>query len=218
MTRRKKTVTRGKCNLCHQVFGKRAMTRHVSNHLKEQSGDFPYFHLLVQDKYTPLYWLHLQVPTNFTLQKLDEYLRDIWLECCGHLSMFRIGDGDYSSYPDPEYGDRNMEAALSKVLEAGKSFGYEYDFGTTSELVLKTVSAATGKNKSESIKLLARNEPPIMTCGNCGNKATRICSECGWDEKNELLCQTHAKRHRHDREMLLPIVNSPRVGMCGYTG
>lgn len=218
MTRKKKTETRGKCNLCHQIFDKRVMTRHVSNHLKELSNDFSSFHLLVQDRYTPYYWLHLQVPTNFSLKKLDDYLRDIWLECCGHLSVFRIGDSDYSSYLDPEYGDQDMKVALNKVLEVGKSFDYEYDFGTTSELVLKTVSVVKGKNESKPIKLLARNEPPIMKCGKCGNKATQICSECNWDEKKELLCIIHARRHRHSQEMLLPIVNSPRVGMCGYTG
>jgi len=26
-----------------------------------------------------------------TLAKLDDYLRAIWLECCGHLSKFTIG-------------------------------------------------------------------------------------------------------------------------------
>lgn len=218
MTRRKKLGTGGKCNLCHRVFGKRAMTRHLSNHLKERSGDSPYFHLSVQDRYTPDYWLHLQIPTNFSLKKLDDYLRDIWLECCGHLSMFRIGDSEYSSYLDPEYGDQNMEVALNKVLEVGKSFEYEYDFGTTSELVLKTVSRTNGKNDGKSIKLLARNEPPIMKCGKCGNKATQICSECNWDENRGLFCKTDANHHQHSQEMFLPIVNSPRVGMCGYTG
>lgn len=218
VTRREKTATGGKCNLCHQVFDKRVMSRHLLNHLKEQNGKFPYFHLSVQDRYTPYYWLHLQVPANFSLKKLDDYLRDIWLECCGHLSMFRIEDNEYSSYLDPEYGGRSMKAPLSKVLEVGESFEYEYDFGTTSELVLKTVSVVKGKNKGNSIKLLARNEPPIMKCGKCDQKATQICSECNWDEKNELLCITHARHHRHSQEMLLPIVNSPRVGMCGYTG
>jgi len=218
MTRKRKAATKGKCNLCHRVFGKRAMAGHLENHLKERNDDFGYFHILVQDGYTPYYWLHLQVPANFSLKKLDSYLRDIWLECCGHLSVFKIGDSEYFSHPDPEYGGGNMKSALDKVLEAGDSFKYEYDFGTTSELVLKIISAAKGKNMGESIKLLARNEAPIMTCGKCGNKATRICSECAWDENRELFCKTDAHRHKHSQEMFLPIVNSPRVGMCGYTG
>ncbi|MBI5356521.1 hypothetical protein HZB78_02820 [Candidatus Collierbacteria bacterium] len=219
MTGRKKTATRGKCNLCHLTFDKRVMSRHLENHLKERSDDFGYFHLLVQDKYTPYYWLHLQVPANFSLKKLDDYLRDIWLECCGHLSVFKIGDSEYYSHPDQEeYGDRDMKVAVSKVLGVGDFFKYEYDFGTTSELVLKVVSVANGKNISKSIKLLARNEAPIMKCGKCGNKATQICSECAWDENRELFCRTDANRHKHDQEMFLPIVNSPRVGMCGYTG
>lgn len=36
-------------------------------------------------------------------------------------------------------------------------------------------------------------------------------------------CDLHAQQHaeeRHDAEdyMFLPVVNSPRMGMCGYTG
>lgn len=218
MTKTKMIETRGYCDLCHQVFDKRVMTKHLKNHLAGNAGDFPNFHLLVQDKYTPYYWLHLLVPENSTLEKLDMYLRDIWLECCGHISMFRIGDDDYSSHPDPEYSDQNIKMAVSKVLEVGKSFGYVYDLGTTSELILKTISLVKDKNRGDSIKLLARNEPPIMICGECGSKAAQICSECGWDEENGLLCGTHTKSHEHDQEMFLPIVNSPRVGMCGYTG
>jgi hypothetical protein len=218
MTRRKRVATGGKCNLCHRVLDKRVMTGHLSNHLQEGGGDFDYFHLLVQDGYTPYYWLHLQIPANFTLKKLDEYLRDIWLECCGHLSVFRIGNSEYFSHPDPDYGGRGMKVGLDKVLEVGDSFKYEYDFGTTSELVLKTISAAKGKNTGKSIKLLARNEAPIMKCGKCGNEATQICSECAWDESRGLFCKTHAGHHKHSQEMFLPIVNSPRIGMCGYTG
>ena len=36
-------------------------------------------------------------------------------------------------------------------------------------------------------------------------------TEKGW------LCEAHAEKHRH-QDMFLPVVNSPRVGMCGYTG
>ena len=32
-----------------------------------------------------------------------------------------------------------------------------------------------------------------------------------------MFCQEHADEHEHD-DMLMPIVNSPRTGMCGYTG
>jgi hypothetical protein len=46
------------------------------------------YHLLVEGFYAPRYWLHLEVPSKFTLDALDDFLRAIWLECCGHLSAF----------------------------------------------------------------------------------------------------------------------------------
>lgn len=136
MTKVKKNTTQGKCNLCQKVFEKNIITSHLKNHLKDQNNNFSSFHLVVQDRYTPYYWLHLQVPTNFTLKKLDDYLRDIWLECCGHLSVFKIRSDEYFSDPDPDYSDQDMEITLDKVLGIGKSFEYEYDFGTTSRLIL----------------------------------------------------------------------------------
>jgi hypothetical protein len=33
-----------------------------------------------------------------------------------------------------------------------------------------------------------------------------------------LLCDDCAADHEHDEEMFLPVVNSPRIGMCGYSG
>jgi hypothetical protein len=58
---------------------------------------------------------------------------------------------------------------------------------------------------------LASNEPPLIFCEVCGEPATEVCAQCvyegaGW------LCDACGE------EMLLPVVNFPRVGMCGYTG
>lgn len=58
----------------------------------------PFFHIQVVDYYAPDYWLHLKVNSNTSLGTLDQFLRNIWLECCGHLSAFshkreRLGKG-----------------------------------------------------------------------------------------------------------------------------
>jgi hypothetical protein len=37
------------------------------------------------------------------------------------------------------------------------------------------------------------------------------------DSPNGWLCDAHAEKHKH-QDMFLPVVNSPRVGQCGYTG
>ena len=68
----------------------------------------------------------------------------------------------------------------------------------------------------KKIELLARNNMPDFRC-KCGKPATDVCTECLW-EGNGFLCEKCAKSHECGEDMLLPVVNSPRMGMCGYTG
>ena len=48
------------------------------------------YHLVVWDEEARDFWLHLEVDGLATLNDLDYYLRAIWLECCGHLSLFSV--------------------------------------------------------------------------------------------------------------------------------
>jgi len=220
----------GKCNLCGGTFSKAAMTKHLtscrqaeaesttSGHHGSQKKTKT-FHLLVEGRYMPDYWMHLEVPADARLEALDDFLRGIWLECCGHLSAFTIEDTTYSVSPMAEYGDRSMRAKLSGVLYPGMKFYHQYDFGTTTELALKVVSEQESDIKAGDIRVLARNEPPPIPCGSCGKAATQVCTECLWSEEGGgWLCDACAAKHRCGEDMLLPVVNSPRVGMCGYTG
>src|SRR5262249_29862633 len=94
------------------------------------------FHVVVEGRGMPEYWLHLEIPATATLYDLDAYLRDIWLECCGHMSEFTIGDIRYSEQPD-DFGGRwgmeneeeDMNVPVGKIFHAGLAFTYEYDFG-----------------------------------------------------------------------------------------
>ncbi len=54
------------------------------------------FHLVVEGSRLPMYWMHLEVSAETTLATLDHFLRDTWLECCGHLNAFTIGGVRYS--------------------------------------------------------------------------------------------------------------------------
>jgi hypothetical protein len=45
----------------------------------------------------PAYWLDLEVKADVKLEALDRFLRQPWLECCGHLSVFRTGAVNYFS-------------------------------------------------------------------------------------------------------------------------
>lgn len=172
---------------------------------------------MVEARYSSAYWLHLEVPADARLEVLDSFLRQIWLECCGHMSAFTIEGKTYSVAPMADFDDENMKIRLDEVLIPGMKFFHEYDFGTTTHLTLKLISQEQKQIKGKSVRVLARNEPPAIPCVSCGKMATQLCSECHWSGEG-WLCDECAAEHKCDEDMFLPVVNSPRVGMCGYTG
>jgi hypothetical protein len=171
-------------------------------------------HLQVEGRDRPMYWMHIEIPANATLEDLDSFLRQIWLECCGHFSSFEIGGCTFIS-EKMEPGDRSMKISLGKVIVPGMKFEHLYDFGTSTELLLKLVSVREGLAQGKAVKVLARNDPPDIKC-QCGKQATAVCCECTDDAA--WVCEECAGKHECGEDMLLPVVNSPRVGMCGYTG
>jgi hypothetical protein len=214
-------TTHGKCNLCDKTFGKAAMTRHLAKCKEEhcKPGRTRIFHLQVEGYRD--YWLHIEIPASATLARLDRFLRNTWLECCGHLSAFTIDGARYDVSPEPDpfkdTQDRSMKVALERVLEVGDKFDHEYDFGTTTELTLKVIAERTGALKANDVKILARNDPPELLCVVCGQAATQLCAYCVY-EGNAFYCDEHVGEHQCSEDAFLPVVNSPRMGMCGYTG
>ena len=174
----------------------------------------PIIHLKIEPDYPSDFWLHLEMRGSSQLKTLDNYLRGIWLECCGHLSHFAIGGG---------WGGREL-AITSKarvVFKPGIELTHLYDYGTTSETKVTVVDIRQGKPLSEHpIFLLARNHIPEEECMECDQKANWLCMECLIeDDEPGFLCDKHAATHPHD-DYGEPsqLVNSPRVGMCGYDG
>lgn len=218
-----KSTTNGQCLFCKGTFSKQAMARHLEACEKRKSSKKASaspqraFHLLVEGRHAPEYWIHLEAAANATLQDLDGLLRDLWLECCGHLSAFAIAGQSYSSMVMEEFDGESMKVKLGEVLFPKMKFQHEYDFGTTTELTLKVVAARESAIKRGDIILMARNEPPLIVCDECGEKATQLCSQCIYEGAGAL-CDDCANEHECGEDMPLPVVNSPRVGMCGYTG
>lgn len=216
----------GTCNFCQGTFSKGTMTRHLSACKPRQTalqtpatrgaGRLTKILHLVADGYGP-YWLHLEVRADARLDTLDTFLRNIWLECCGHMSQFRINGERYVSEAAEELEARTMNVTLDKVLAPGMTCTYEYDFGSTTKLILKVLAERLGTRPREAVQVLARNNPPVFACVGCGQEATQVCTQCigegdGW------LCDACAPEHECGEEMAMPVVNSPRMGVCGYTG
>ncbi len=116
---------------------------------------------------------------------------------------------------------KNISTPVHKILKKGLKFSYTYDFGSSTYLDLKVVSKLKLSPRTELIHLISRNNKPDITCQVCRKKAAEyICSMCAYNE-DSLLCKSCASTHAEScegTEMLLPFINSPRSGVCAYTG
>ncbi|HOV77659.1 MAG TPA: hypothetical protein PLS24_06500, partial [Sedimentisphaerales bacterium] len=176
---REKVVSSGKCSLCGGVFDKSVMATHLRSCRKrqpvpEKSKKTAVFHLLVEGRYQPDYWMHLEIPANAMLDTLDRLLRDTWLECCGHMSEFEIQGTRFTVGP-MDMDDEGMDVTLKDVLEPKMAFLYAYDFGSITNLKLKVISEYESDRTDKKVHILAGNEPPVIPCGLCGKPAMKIC-------------------------------------------
>ena len=97
-------------------------------------------------------WMMLAVRPTTSLRQLDQFLRNLWLECCGHMSHFQIGATRYNaSIPGPgdtrlveadlaEPGERHMLYTVEEAIREGELFRHEYDYGDTTYLDLECVA------------------------------------------------------------------------------
>ncbi|HET91648.1 MAG TPA: hypothetical protein ENN99_13050 [Chloroflexi bacterium] len=222
MARRKQT--RGTCVFCGKEMTRGGLARHLPScqarrdaveqaNQKGGKEQTTIYHLQVRDAWDGDYWLHVEMNGTAALEDLDRYLRAIWLECCGHLSQFSFGGWSGNEIP--------MGRRIEQVLRVGDELTHIYDFGTSSETLIRAVGVRSGKPLTgHPIKLMARNNAPEFTCVECGQRATWWCPECVYGlGESGLLCDEHAKEHPHDDYGgIMPVVNSPRMGMCGYVG
>jgi len=215
-------MTKGTCTACQRTMAMVAMTRHVASCGRSERGPAALV-MSVADRGAPGdYWLHLEVPASTPLRTLDRFLRDLWLECCGHLSMFEIDGRTYPVEDDllgsamPDVEDGSADVPVEAVLRPGDEARHLYDMGSTTELQVRCIDQRAGHEHGE-IRLLARNAPPEIACSSCGGPASVICTECSWDGAGDL-CDACAGEHSCEDELYLPIVNSPRFGVCGYAG
>jgi len=218
--------TKGKCKYCGKEYTFSYMKKHLSvcrerqQQLESETGSKKcgYFELAVCSKYSRDYWMFVEMRETAALRDLDTFLRDIWLECCGHLSAFKIDGINYDVEPGEAFlwvePAKSMDCRLKSVLEKGMVFGYEYDFGTTTELIITVVDYRVRYGRKEELTILSRNNPPALLCDECGEKPAKvICTDC-----YHLLCEDCAGSHECGEEMFLDVCNSPRMGVCGYNG
>ncbi|MBF0647958.1 hypothetical protein IR083_03910 [Dysgonomonas sp. GY75] len=209
----------GKCLFCSKTFSKAGINRHLKTHLdgkilENAKGD-SYLVKIETDPYygSSPYSLSLWIDGETTMKNIDKFLREIWLECCGHLSAFNFAS---------TRGRVSMSKKASEVFEKSLKLEYEYDFGSSTNLLL-TVMEKYPVKADKKIVLLSRNEPLKWLCETCKKaQAIYICTVHGWDE-DSMFCDKCAKKHAKQCDdfedyAALPVVNSPRMGVCGYEG
>ena len=215
--------TRGKCAYCGRQMTRSGLSRHleacsarreaIELANKREGRRELLFHLLARDAWGGDYWLHLEVNGTARLSVLDRYLRRIWLECCGHMSQFSVGGWRGSQIL--------KQAPVEDVFDPGVVVTHIYDFGTPSETLIKAVRVRQGRPlTSHPIALMARNAASEFECAQCSSSATSMCLDCDFDEGEVgQFCDQHGEEHEHVHpDGLVELSNSPRLGMCGYSG
>jgi len=204
----------GICCYCNEVVTKRTVGKHLDKCKEKKALDsqfgnennFKFFSLLVEATYDKSFWILIEVSSVLTLKNIDQFLRDIWLECCGHLSAFYHSKTKIA-----------MSRKLYDVFQKGLILDYEYDFGSTTDLKIKILSQIDSSDKKQ-IRVLAVNKKSEILCSACREKQSIYdCTLCG-----EELCESCTKTHQcfidEGEEYIAEKVNSPRSGVCGYDG
>jgi Predicted metal-binding protein related to the C-terminal domain of SecA len=177
----------GRCYYCNKELTERTIKRHakscsvmkksIEEKMNYTKGVREQFIISMKDKYNPsLYCIYVSIDAKLQLQHLDKFIRDIWVECCGHLSAFYIDEEIYHDNSDEQY---EMNFYLKDLLNINKKFEYEYDFGSTTYLTLEVVDIIQVPNEFSQMEVIARNNPEEGklnnsprdgSCGYIGNK------------------------------------------------
>jgi len=225
-------VLKGKCYFCGKEVTSGGGANHIKNckkrlevieeNKKIDGKHVDKFILLLKDKYKKDFWMYISVEKSAKLKDLDNFIRDVWVECCGHLSCFNIknkvyGEGKTNDDIWNSY-DGNMNKKLKDLVQIKSVFEYEYDFGSTTYITIKVIDEFVDIKTKNIIEILARNNEPIVQCDECGKKA-KYDFEDAYEGVTKYLCDECIKNYDEDDENYieeLEYVNSPRFGVCDY--
>ena len=200
------TTIAGVCNICLQTVSGDRIRQHLIRCILDRTGLRPAqnprrrdgrriarktAHISVRAPARP-HWMELGVRCDATLRDLDQFLRAVWLECCGHLSHFTINGVEYSimvpmpgenRYFEPESEREERWCHMGKSINAAipplTTFHYEFDYGSTTELELEHRAVFDELTQAISpaqlwhggkIVILAESHPQ-QTCLRCGRPA-----------------------------------------------
>ncbi|EFA77942.1 hypothetical protein PPL_08587 [Heterostelium album PN500] len=170
------------------------------------------------DRVATEYWMNVLIPCDTPVYEVEEFLKDIWLECCGHMTTWeglKNGVGEFKDIYGGNEEPDEKDVAISECVDLGGTVSMDYDMGTTTTVNLMFYEKINVKMDDPGIRVLIRNtinkpnckeckkpnHPVHYTCDDCDY--SKMCEECGDGEHEE-----HSKT---------TISNSPRSGSCGYS-
>ena len=215
----------GTCLLCKTSIGRTAMLRHSMECLKKSGwpeSDKPSYVIRVDGFHTKVFWLLVLARHDATLDDLDGLLRDVWVECCGHLSAFNIYGRSFSSHSDVDGFDEDDESGLSvpldEVIGPDSAFTYEYDFGSTTKLKLSVVGVSPVSPENRPLVLIARNDRLEIPCYFCKGKGEYLVTDWPDNPYQIVICRdcTKKKVDALEQEYVVVFPDSPRAGTCDY--
>lgn|GEM_PF-2109566 len=223
---------KGKCYFCGRELTSGGGANHIKNckkrlgiieENKKIEGRYAKkFILLIKDKYIKDFWMYISMGKNAKLKDLDKFIRDVWVECCGHLSCFKIKDKIYgeSRIEDDIWNHYNgdLNIRIKNLVQIKNIFEYEYDFGSTTYITIKVIDEFSDIKTKNNIEILARNNEPIVKCSDCGEKA-KYEFEDGYEGIRKCLCDKCIENYNQSEDNYIEEIecaNSPRFGICDY--
>jgi hypothetical protein len=211
---RRNCKLKGKCYYCNKELTERTIKRHMKscnvmkNSIEEKmppkGRKRKQFIIAIKPNGTSEYCIYLSIDGSLGLVHIDQFIKDVWVECCGHLSRFIIQRESYQ--------DDDMNTKISDVLSISEKFEYEYDFGSTTYLSLEVADIIDVPKDFTQMEIIARNDEIEYKCKRCGERSKYFnYEECEW------LCENCVNE---DSELIreLNYCNSPRDGVCNYQG
>jgi hypothetical protein len=115
-----KIKTKGKCAKCSEIYGAAQAGTHLSAcalqpNPASQSMTEGYLVRVLSAEQPGMYWMFATIPIDAPLKLLDDFLRETWLECCGHLSKFVIGSQTIFSRTESGNLSQAMKRQIGKL-------------------------------------------------------------------------------------------------------
>ena len=185
-------------------------------------SDKPSYIIQIEGMHTKVFWMLVLARHDAELSDLDRLIRDVWVECCEHLSAFTIHGKRFFSYSDDDFdedeGGPGFSVPLDEIIGPGSTFTYEYDFGSTTKLKLSVVGLSPVEPKHGPLCLIARNNRPEIPCHLCGETGEYLVTNWPESPYQIIICRDCLKKKAKDvePEFVIVLPNSPRGGVCGY--